>query len=295
MKARARPPAVALVAFAVALAAAAAGCAGPGGRDPEPTSSSTSSSGSPITPTPSPPAPSVVRLLPDFALGPCVAVSVQSAQPLDAIQALLPEGFTAAPFGTQDTGLAALDAYACGNLTTPTVRIADVVYGQIYTHVQRPDVPGAPEGGVHEYVFRVLAGQDVLAAMWPAAGYETRNGTAAVSVDALPGLPVDSGARTGSASVGDQYRALADGQAALPAAQPWSGPFARYTRLEDGSVLLWTGTYEVPAAFTGQGVFSVAGDDPFAPFEAADNVAGSARLAESASMVGLDLRRVFPA
>jgi hypothetical protein len=50
----------------------------------------------------------------------------------------------------------------------------------------------------------------------------------------------------------------------------------------------------VPQAFGGQGSFAVASDDPFAPFEHANNVPGLSRLSESASMSGMDLRRVFP-
>lgn len=283
---------------ALGLLALLAGCLQSGGGDGPSTSSSPSPAGGLPPSAPQPPpagSPTVVALLPEFALGPCAAVSMASAQPLDAVQALLPEGFRAAPYQTASTGLAGLDLYACGNLTTPNARIADTVYGQVYTLVERPAdaVPGAPEAGVHEYVFRVLAAQDVLAALWPAAGYETRNGTASVSVDAPPLVPLDAEVRTGSGSVGADYGALADGQDHVPASG-WAGSFARYTRLADGSVLLWTGRYETAAAFEGHGSFSVAGDDPFAAFEAGNAVPGSARLSESLTMAGMDLRRVFP-
>jgi hypothetical protein len=282
----------------LALAVASAGCAGPGpGGDEAPPSSSSSGSDS-MTATPSPPSPTVVDLLPDFALGPCAAVSVRSAQPLDRVQALLPPGFAAAPFGTEETGMAAVDLYACGNLTTPTARVPGTVYGQVYTLVQRPEVAGvpAPEGALHEYVFRVLAGEDVLASLWPSAGYDTRAGPASVAVDALPGVPLEAGARTGTGSVGADYAALAQGHAGAPPLPlpAWSGPFARYTMLADGSVLLWTGAYDVPRPFQGQGSFSVAGDDPFAGFEAAERVPGAAWVSESATMAGLRLQRVFP-
>lgn len=297
MSARVAAPAPARVLLAALLALAAAGCLQPSGSGNPPSSPSTGPQGSATataSPTP-PPASPVVELLPSFALGPCAAVSVQSAQPLDAVQALLPEGFTAAPFQSDGTAMVALDVYACGNLTTPSVRIADTLYGQAYTRILRPQgrVPGAPEAEQQEYVFRVLAAQDVLASLWPAAGYDTRNGTANVTVGAPAGLPLDPGARLGSSAVGPDYGSLADGSDRTPPGAPWPGTFARYTELADGSVLLWTGTYEAPAVFAGQGAFSVAADDRFAPFEQAGRVAGLSRLAESVSMTGMDLRRVF--
>jgi hypothetical protein len=284
--------------LALLVAAAVAGCLQPSGAaGPSSSSSASGPQGSAGTTTTAAPAPAspVVELLPSFALGPCVAVSVRSAQPLDAVQALLPEGFVAAPFQSDRTAMAALDVYACGNLTTPDVRIPGALYGQAYTRILRPEgrVPGAPDAEQQEYVFRVLAAQDVLASLWPAAGYDTRNGTANVTVDAPPAAPLDPGARLGSSAVGSDYGSLADGSDRTPPGDSWSGTFARYTELADGSVLLWTGTYEVPAVFTGQGFFSVAADDRFAPFENANNVAGLARMSESASMSGMDLRRVF--
>ncbi|HJQ92689.1 MAG TPA: hypothetical protein VJ874_00215, partial [Candidatus Thermoplasmatota archaeon] len=101
--------------------------------------------------------------------------------------------------------------------------------------------------------------------------------------------PIDLGARTGNASVGD-YFMLATSPG--PAAAQAQGTFARYTALGDGSVLVWTGTYRA-SALEGHGSFMVADDDPFAGFERANNIPGTARLMESAEAVDQDLRRFF--
>lgn len=275
-----------------------AGCLGSGGGDGgEPASSTGPSSSSPTpSPTDSPlPQSLVVDLLPDFSFAPCRGISVQASRPEDQVQALLPEGFTAAPaFGSDGLAVVGLDLYACGNLTTPNAQIPDVVFGQVYTHILQPAerVPGAPEASVHEYTFRLLSRPDVLARLWPAAGYDTRNGTADVSIGVPGNAPVDLGLRVGNGSVGPEYSLLAEGSSPLVPV-PASGTFARYTELADGSVLVWTGAYDLPSLTSGPGTFDVAGDDPLAGFEAADGIAGLARLYESGGMVEQDLRRFF--
>ncbi|MFA5942885.1 MAG: hypothetical protein WC876_00270 [Candidatus Thermoplasmatota archaeon] len=284
--------------FALILIVALAGCVGgddgPSSSNPtESASSSSSASGAPPTTQ-----GVIVDLLPDFAFESCRGLSVRSAQPLDQVQALLPEGFTAAsaPVEPAGTAVLGLDLYACGNLTTPDASIPDTVFGVLYTHVLRPvdRLPAAPEADVHEYAFRVLARDDVLARLWPAAGYETRNGTADVTLDPVgEGLPFDPGLRLGNGSVGGQYFVLGSGSPAIPPA-PSSGSFARYTVVaNDESVLVWTGTYSFSNLLIGQGTFEVPDDDPFAGFESANNLPGLARLFETGSILDQDLRRFF--
>lgn len=293
------PPSPLLVAALMVLSVA--GClGGPDPQDPAPTSSSAPPSPPAPSPTGGPSSPPLVLdLLSDFAFEDCSGISVQSLQARDAVQALLPDGFDVAPPPwSQNDGAAivGLDLYACGNLTTPNVRLASPVYGQAYTYVLRPEarVAGAPEAEVHEYVFRVLAGDGVLAQLWPAAGYDTRNGTGHVAVNPLgAGLPVDLPQRIGNGSVGADYALRATGTAGvLPIAATRS--FARYTELEDGSVLVWTGAYSLPRPYDGQGVFDVADDDPFVGFEQAGSVPGTvARLYDEGSLLDMDLRRFF--
>jgi hypothetical protein len=279
------------------LALLLAGCSD-GDQDGGPTASpSATPSPSPSIPIdPAPPQALVVDLLPDFSFEGCRGLSVRSARPIDDVQALLPDGFTAAPFGTDGAGLVALDLYVCGNLTTPTARVGAIAFGQVYTHVQRPAerLLGAPEADVHEYAFRILAGDDIGARLWPAAGYTTYAGTANVSISPLgSGLPVDPGVRLADGSVGPPvgYHLLASGSPATAVSLP--GTFARYTAVSDGSVLVWTGRYDSPAGVAGQGSFDVPPEDPFAGFEQANNIPGVANLVESVSVVDQDLRRFF--
>lgn len=273
-----------------------AGCSG-GQDDSAPVTSTgptPTASTAPTGPLP-PPQPLVVDLLPDFSFEGCRGLTVRSAQPLDQVQALLPDGFTAAPgpLATDVTGVVGMDLYVCGNLTTPNVRIADIAFGMLYTHVLRPGdrLAGAPEASVHEYAFRLLSGKDTLAALWPAAGYDAYNGSVGLRIGPLgTGFPVDVAARSGNASVGDAYFMLASSMASTLA--PEGGTFARYTALGDGSVLVWTGTYQASAR-DGQGSFQVPDDDSFAGFERANNLAGQASLMEDATIVDQGLRRFF--
>jgi hypothetical protein len=286
---------VALLALAASLAGCSGGDGGAGG-EPSSTFGPSSTASLPTTMAPVPPVtPLVFDLLPDFAFEGCRGLSVVSDQPIDQVQALLPEGFTAAPSPSAPAfGLVAMDLFACGNLTTPNVRIAGMAFGMLYTHIEPPAgrVAGIPQADVSEYAFRLLAGQDVMAALWPAAGYDTYNGTVGLRIGPVGDLPfpVDVGARSGNGSVGEAYFLLASSPG--PAATPSEATFARYTALEDGSVLVWTGTYR-SSAMAGQGSFMVADDDPLAGFEVANNIAGGARLMETAEAVDQDLRRFF--
>jgi hypothetical protein len=289
---RPRPALLALLALLSLLLAGCSGGDGGGGPDPSTTPSPTSAPPTLGDPAP-PPQAFVVDLLPDFAFESCRGLSVQSPRPIEDVQALLPEGFTAAPFGVEGMGVLGLDLYVCGNLTTPTARVGAIAFGQVYTHVERPveRLLDAPEADVQEYAFRLLAGDDIGARLWPAAGYDTRNGSANVSISQpVGGLPLDPGLRLGNASIGD-YLILATGSPATPLSFP--GTFARYTALSDGSVLVWTGVYDRPAGTDGQGSFDVPAGDPFAGFEQANNVPGVAHLLESLAIVDQDLRRFF--
>ncbi|MHB1260408.1 MAG: hypothetical protein ACYC2H_01695 [Thermoplasmatota archaeon] len=291
-----RAPAAATLVLALLLA----GCSDGGNGDPVDSTGPVGTATATISPAPSPSPGSSslsVDLLPDFAFEGCRRLSVQSPQPIDQVQSLLPEGFTAAPapFATDGVGFVGLDLYACGNLTTPSTRIAGPYFGQLYTHILPPSdrVAGAPQADVSEYAFRLLAADDVLARLWPAAGYDTRNGTATVGITSpSQGLPVDAGTRLGNASVGADYSLRAFGSPP-PAPPPPLGTFARYTALSDGSVLVWTGRYDFAVGHEGHGTYSVADDDPFAGFEAGDNLSGVARIHEAGSVLEQDLRRFF--
>ncbi len=282
------------------LASALAGCIGGGGgpkTTPSTTPSPTTTSTTTTTAPPSAPPP-VIDLLLGFALTDCAGIAVQHARPLEDIQALLPDGFAAAPApGSADPrGVVTVLLYACGNFTVADTVVPDTYFGAVSTFIARPDerVPGAPQTEVQEYLFRVLAGEDVLAVLWRAAGYDTYNASASVAVTGA-GLPFDPGARTGSADLGD-YQVLADGGQVPGLPGPITGPFTRYSALGDGSVLVWTGTYDLGAAAIGSGVARLAGDDPVASLGLGPGrpaVSGTAQLHDAGAFLAQDLRRVF--
>jgi hypothetical protein len=295
---------VRLAVAGIVLAALLAGCLGDSGGDGSGGSATTSTTTGPgaasSSSTTMPPAgagPFVVDLLLDFAFEGCRGVSVVSSlAPIEDVQALLPDGFTAAASDVPGGNAAsvAVDLLACANLTVAgQTRLQDTYYGQVYTFIERPAerVPDAPDAPIQEYVFRTLAGEDVLAALWPAAGYDTRSGPAHLDLTSPGvGLPVDPGLRMADGAAGD-YALTANGNLLAPSSV--SGGFARYTALADGSVLVWTGSHALDGAFRGQGSADVADDDALARFEAAGGLQGEAFLWADGALRGMDLRRVF--
>jgi hypothetical protein len=293
-----------LLALLSSASLAAAGCLDGGGDGRPATGGPTTSDGASSSAPPAPPAPGppVVDLLLGFSFQGCEGMSVRQALDVDRLQPLLPAGFQAkvvensdqVPPASRGFGTIALDLYRCGNLTATNAVVPDTYYGQVYTLIERPvdRVPGAPDAVVNEYVFRVLAGEDVLADLWPAASYETRSGAASVEVGPPQGLPLAAGPRTGQGAVAG-YTWSTVGNTPVPSAL--TGRFARYTALNDGSVLVWTGTYSFAGAYGGSGNVQVPGDDPFEGFQAADGTGlnGAAMLVEGGSMDAMDLRRVF--
>ena len=301
--------AVAVAALAALLLAGCLGGSGDGGGQPGPTPTPTASQSTSDTGTPAPPPEPVqtLDLLLSFGFVDCDGFSVQVERPLADVQALLPDGFTAAPPPGAPSGVGygavVVDLLRCGNLTTPSVSVPSTYVGLETTYVQRPTgrVPQAPDAPVQEYLFRMLAGQDVLAALWPAAGYDTYSGPANVT------LLMDAPARSGFGSVLPDYFLTASGGQADPLGGGRTQPFARYTLLDDGSILLWTGAYDLPAVAAGPGSAEVADDDPFAgfatpptpgipgtPIQSRPTLAGIARHVDGGSVTGQDLRRLFP-
>jgi hypothetical protein len=293
------------LAFLLVLVVLAAGCFGGNSSDPEPGTGTTTTSRTtpiPTTPPTGPAAPTAAKLdlLLNFDLAPCIGVQFQAFEPLAEIQALLPPGYEAIPTTRVpgNMGVLAADFYSCQNLTTPFVNVPKTYYGQTYTFVKQPTgtVFTPPTATVHEYVFRVLAGEDILAVLWRAAGYDVYNGSfVAASSAPVPGLPTDPGVRSGQASVGQGYFAQGSGHpGGIPGAAS-TQPFARYTVLADNSTLVWNGTYQVSRFADGEGFLQVPANDTFNQFEApGGNLLGLTRLQDSGSMLGMNLRRYFP-
>ena len=272
-----------------------------GSRGPAGTGSSSAGTTSP-GPTgglPPPPSPTVVDLLLDFGLPGCRGITVEHQRALADVQALLPPGFTAkpvdltmqAPQPVGPLGSLLVDVFSCSGLTVAgEPRVPATYYGQLYTFVDPPTErwPGTPDVPIHEYVFRTLAAEDVLAALWPAAGYDSRSGPAALAIGAPGGLPLQQGPRLANATIAG-YTVTAAGNTADTA--PIAAPFARYTALNDGSLLVWTGTYAFPTAYRGVGNFQIVADDLYTRY--GESFAGGAYLYEGGDMADMDLRRVF--
>lgn len=286
-----------LVALATLAGCLGGGGDGDGGGTTPGTRSDSGISSTPAPPMPPPPGPTVVDLLTNFGLNGCRGITVEAWRSLPQIQAFLPAGFQAKPVEDlegvgEGFGSLVIDLFACGNLTVADqARVPATYYGQVYTFIGPPTdrVPNTPNAPIHEYVFRVLAAEDILASLWPAAGYDTRSGPANVTIEGPGGLPLDQrGANAGIAG----YLATGSGNRLNGAGI--AAPFARYTALNDGSVLVWTGTYSFPGAYSGFGQFQVPADDPFAPMQAPDRFIGAmAYFYEDGAMQRMDLRRVF--
>jgi len=300
-------------AAALLLLAVLAGCLGGGhdgtGPSPTPSPTATATSSSTTTSTP-PPAPvQTLDLLLSFGFVGCTGIRFEHQRPLADVQALLPPGFVAArppdaPSG-EDYGLLAFDLYRCGNLTTPSVSVPQTFIGLETTYIQRPTetLPQAPDAPLQEYLFRMLAGQDVLAQLWPAAGYDTYAGDANYTVLTDEGSP----ARTSFGGVSPDYFLTANGAGLDALGGGRMQAFARYTVLGDGSILLWTGTYDLPSVASGPGSLEVADDDPFAryatpatpevpgtPVQSRPSMPGVSRQVADGDVTGQDLRRLFP-
>ncbi len=307
-----RSPRTLALALALVLATALAGC----GDDPPAPQTGGSGGGSggsggsgggpttpgPVTPPSGPTGPFEVTLLGSFEMTGCSGLAVAQATNRSAVQALLPEGYEAQPLPDPVTGepsdFAALvvDIFHCDNFTIPTAAIPNTWFGHVYTFIEYPETLTQAEdhGGTHEYQFRVFAGNDTLALLWPAAGYDTHSGSAEADLAGpLPGAGLPGLLAATSASLGD-YRF--DANLAQSADDRGEQVFSRYTRLADNSTLIWTGVEHLPVTHTGAGQVALATDDPFAGHGAVDagTLAGPTVLIDGGSYLGQRLVRVIP-
>lgn len=273
------------------------GCLGSGGPPAPSSSTSTTTTTSSTTSTSQAPLPGppVLDLLLGFEFVGCHGMSLRHTRPLADVQALLPTGFVAAspPDGAGTTaGILGIDLYACSNMTTPNIVLPATVIGWVWTFIETPTerVPGAPEAASQEYVFRVLAGEDIVATLFRAAEYDVYNGSA--SVESLSGAEP---ARVGISTVGADYFFLLVGADSSAVSPPRDQAFARYAALADDSVLVWTGTYALPTAATGVASMEVADDDPFAAYAPPERrvLAANGVLVDAGDLKAQDLRRVF--
>ncbi len=298
---RSRIGAVLLV--ALVLPGCFGGKGGDGGGNDQPSSTSGSQTTNTTGPSP-PPTSAIVDLLLNFNFHGCRGATAMVAVPTADAQALLPAGFTVAPspFGEPDRAALAVDIFSCNNLTTPSAAVQATWYGQAYTFIERPTtrVPASPEADVHEYLFRTLAGRDVLFDLWVAAGYDTYQGDPTLEwtqPQPVPALPPPPAAAV-TASIGN-YTLTVQGGPPVFTLGRIEATFARYTvlpadNLTPESILLWSGTYSLPTTLDGSAIWQVDGADKFAPFRnASGQLQGLAILYDAGDMTGMNLRRHF--
>lgn len=281
--------AVALLTVSLALA----GCFGGGGDDdpdPSPTGTGTGTPTASPSPTPRDPVTQVL-LLQDFDFQGCSGTAILHPAPIEDVQALLPDGFEAGAISQVpgNEGLLAVELYACDTFTTPSVTFEDVWFGQAYTLVH-PPTERYPERDLdadyHEYTFQILAGDSVLAQVWPVAGYDSYNGTASHNITSAV-LAAQSATSTGD------Y--VLNGQGPATELSTFDGTFIRYTVLEGGDTLMWSGTRDTPAAYEGAGTATVPSGSPFSGQGTVqgDLLQGQSRIVTDGAFTDETLIRVF--
>lgn len=275
------------------LTTALAGCSGgdsPGSGTT--TTTSSTSSTTTATGTPPPTVPEQVDLLLDFGHVACRGLSIAAPAPLEDIQALLPGNYSAtAPTAEMEAagqGSVNVDLYRCQNFTTPFSTLPETWFGHVYTFIEDPGQGHDAE--LFEYMFEVLAAEDVLAQVWTIAGYQVRNGTPGIE-DNDPTGPVTPTLASRQVAVAG-YDLMGAGLA--PTAGSY-GPasFARYTLTEAGDTLVWTGEQTLPAVHEGAGSVLVPDDSALAPLATNGRLAGLSLATDEAGFSGQDLVLYF--
>ncbi len=279
-----------------------AGCSGPPGLERDSKGSGGSSTdpgggsdgpgpnggGDPAPPTQN--GPHEIAMLLDFDLLNCTGFEAVTYRSASAVQSVLPEGYTAL-IQTDSTGSEGVPVQyvwtACSSLETPTTFVNNTVFGYVSARIEPP--AQSVEASEHWFRLRMLAQEDILAALWQAAGYEVIVGDYSDSTTAtpLPGGSTLPEART--IRLGDyQAQGLASVSSGVEAIST-----AQYTEIEGGR-LVWTGQFDSESfrGFTGQ--WSFPADDPFGtdPSDSADPL--SMRYVDSVSWLDNDLWLIVP-
>lgn len=199
-----------------------------GESDSPPVSPAPSPTTPPATPTPAGP----VSLLQDFSITGCTGLSAPLERPSTELQPLLPEGYVVHE-PTPGTGIIAVDAFTCANLTVGSAVLPDAHFGHVYIQVEpRPDLFDINEAGRHEYLLDVMAPQGIMAALWLAAGMPVHVGNATMTAAGAPS-PLQQATATFGEYALSAAIATAPDQASLP--------FTRYYQTEEGNTVLWLG------------------------------------------------------
>lgn len=226
----------------VVLLIALAGCSSPDEPKPDsdPKDPGLENPTTPVNPGPTGP----VDFLLDYDFKDCQGSFFSSDHEASQLQGLVPEGYTAS------TQILAV-ILECGNFTTPQVILPDTVFGFIGVWVEDPGFGGA---GVQIYMLETLTAEDVLAQLWTIAGFQTLNGTAAISDDSFNGfaIPLVTSSRVCLDAI------CIDTTAAVIPIDLIIGDVTLYHESEDYR-LQWTGTFDMDFAYDGAGESSFPG------------------------------------
>ncbi len=270
-----RPVLVALL----LTASLTAGCMG-GGDDvtPPPGTEPPPASPPPGTEDPDPPEPlTQVRLLTQFNIDGCSGVRLEHSAEASAVQALLPEGYSASVTdGPQPQAHFGVQMYNCTSFTAGSYAFSDVYFGFVWVDVLTPD--DGVEGEDQAYIIEMLGEEDVLAEIWPAAGFAIYNGS--VRVDDYPfarAISVDEFSLESTKGTPSEVGA--------------TGDFAWYHELENGDRLTWTGQQAVAPVDGGAANLIVPDDSGLAPLRSAvaPNLIGEGGIVDAGAFTEMDL------
>ncbi len=280
-----------VVAVLSLLLVALAGCSDGGDTTPDPQPPEPSDPGpSDPDPTPTPPAEPVteVPLLSDFALDGCDGIVMATPATTDAVQSLLPSGYTVAAQGLgatagmplpTDQALLLAELYQCSTFTAAGSTFEDVWFGHAYTFVNAPDAFPDLSADVHAYTFEMIAGSDILNALWLAAGFPVHNGTTE-RVDVAPGA-------VSTVTAGDYTWELVTPPVPM---DQGTTTFAWFHELSNGNTNVWTGSESYPSGALGMGTLAVPSGSAF---EQALLGTGTTFAAQGYLMAGAGFQEMF--
>ncbi len=269
------------VVLLVALTLALAGCSD---DEPDPTPpiepeppGTPTNPGNPTDPPPSEPI-TQIKLLSNYDLSDCDGVNFRAPVAADSIDDLLPDGFAAEraepATGVADRAQLVVDLYQCDRFEAAGNTFPDVWFGRAYTPILQPDAYPHSTATSHHYIFEMIAGEDILAVLWPAAGYPTHNGTAADNSQPLQA----------SFQAGDYAW---QGQATAVPTTGTESTFAWFHQLENGNVIAWTGNASLPGGTEGPAHLTVPTDSPIASLQLqGEGFAGTLTMAAGTAYTG---------
>lgn len=229
---------------------------------------------------PDPPEPvTEVKLLTGFVIDGCTGIRDVFDVDRASAQELLPEGYTASnvsPGPAVEQARVGVQLYNCTSFTAGSYAYSDVYFGLAFIAVDAPD--DAAEGDRHAYILEMLGEDDVLSAIWPAAGYPIHNGSVeyedtmfyrtmqvdGFTIETTKGSPSTSGA---------------------------TNSFAWYHELENGDRLTWTGNQDIQPVDGGVANLVIPDDSTLAPLGSPEssNLVGTGIAVDAGAFTEMNL------